>query len=141
MQSVTVKSVCVFSGDTSGVVHLSQGMSDNFTRITGTITGLAPDALIELRATLFGDLSDKNFKTIGGSFSSATIEPLMISSDSSGTSKFDINSSIKLIGPLSIIGRCLAIISNPGRETDEKIITAAIVGIAAIPRDGQLALN
>jgi hypothetical protein len=116
-------------------------MSDNFTRITGTITGLAPDALIELRATLFGDLSDKNFKTIGGSFSSATIEPLMISSDSSGTSKFDINSSIKLIGPLSIIGRCLAIISNPGRETDEKIITAAIVGIAAIPRDGQLALN
>jgi hypothetical protein len=96
MQSVTVKSVCVFSGDTPGVVHLSQGMSDNFTRITGTITGLAPDALIELRATLFGDLSDKNFKTIGGSFSSATIEPLMISSDSSGTSKFDINSSIKL---------------------------------------------
>jgi hypothetical protein len=119
-------------------------MSDETTRITGTIKGLAPSTVFELRATLFGDLSDLSdlsFKAIGGPFETLpSRDAHFISSDQTGVSKVDLTSSLKLIGPLSIIGRCLAIVACAGGP-DEKIIAASVVGIAAVNRDGHLSLN
>jgi len=146
MQSVTVKCVCVFravsdSPQPTGTLRLLQGMTDETTRITGTIKGLAPSTVFELRATLFGDLSDLSFKAIGGPFETLpSRDAHFITSDQTGISKVDLTSSLKLIGPLSIIGRCLAIVANAGGP-DEKIIAASVVGIAAVSRDGHLSLN
>jgi hypothetical protein len=54
MQSVTAKCVCVFravsdSPQPTGTLRLLQGMTDETTRITGTIKGLAPSTVFELR--------------------------------------------------------------------------------------------
>lgn len=145
-----------------GIIRFQQSINQIetvTTRINGKITGLQPNRKYGIRIVIYGDESDTNFRAMGGIYNpysrphsdrlddDRAIGALgNIETNMEGIAFFDFGDPlVKLIGPLSVIGRSIVITQNEddggkGTHPDSlidgnsgPIIAAGVIGISAIP--------
>jgi hypothetical protein len=123
------------SGAPRGEVQISQahgGASD--TRVACRINGLTPGASLALRVLTYGDESAAGWKGCGRTFNPfhdesapmGHISHVVIAGDGSAVVTVP-SAPCLLVGPLSVIGRCCALVAEDGA-----IVAAGIIGIASV---------